>query len=212
VLEPADRAISEIPAQFRLSASERAKVLAAPSPVFGIDNIDAVRWDELEHQFGEATDIGRHLRGLATDDERWRARSLKFASSILDHQSVSGGVIAVCIPLLVDVLREWQTRGWPRADLADWLVWEAESAHVANTDVIREKWAMRKSVMGDRLPDMDSLVQNELRNRAAVREAFLSARAALGGLLDDSSKEVRDAIQETGRIADNGHRYEKDAK
>lgn len=71
-----------------------------------LENLKSVPWDQLEHAYGEASDIPQMLRELASLDTEIRERALWSLYGNIWHQGTVYEATAYAIPFLIELLEE----------------------------------------------------------------------------------------------------------
>ena len=79
-----------------------------------LNDIDAVPWGTLRHAFGEASDVPKWIRALASSDRNERQAALKELFACLLHQGTVYDATALAVPFLFELLSSSSTpdRNW----------------------------------------------------------------------------------------------------
>ena len=70
-----------------------------------LENLDSVDWAKLGHAYGEATDVPRQLRALASGQEKERQKALWDLHGNIWHQGTVYEATAVAVPFLLEMLK-----------------------------------------------------------------------------------------------------------
>ena len=71
-----------------------------------LENLDSIRWDELEHAYGEASDVPQMIRYLASPDAEVREGALWSLYGNIWHQGTVYEATAYAIPFLLELLEQ----------------------------------------------------------------------------------------------------------
>lgn len=71
-----------------------------------LENLDSIRWDELEHAYGEASDVPQMIQDLASPDAEVREGALWSLYGNIWHQGTVYEATAYAIPFLLELLEQ----------------------------------------------------------------------------------------------------------
>jgi len=71
-----------------------------------LENLDSVDWAKLGHGYGEATDVPRQLRALASGHDKERQKALWDLHGNIWHQGTVYEATAVAVPFLLEMLKD----------------------------------------------------------------------------------------------------------
>src|SRR6187402_2162584 len=75
-----------------------------------LNDLDAVPWQSVRHAFGEASEVQRMLRELASSNRELRQSALKELFACLVHQGTVSEASALAVPFLFELLADPATR------------------------------------------------------------------------------------------------------
>ena len=169
-----------------------------------LKDLDAVPWPTLRHAFGEAADVPRLIRSLASVDREERQSALKQLFACLLHQGTVYEATALAVPFLFELLASPATpeRNWIAFLLAS--LAEGKGYLKVHTSTDEQRWRQILSARGATLEA--ELSREEATVRSVQAEVARRVQLLVPHLADGQS-EIRAAVaralgQVTARAAE----------
>jgi hypothetical protein len=156
-----------------------------------LNDIDAVPWSTLRHAFGEASDVPKLIRALASSDREERQAALKELFACLLHQGTVYDATALAVPFLFELLSSSHTpeRNWVAflvASIADGKGYLSQ--HIG---VDEQRW---RKILAERGTTLEAERDREDRIVRMVHAEVGRAVHLLLPHLSDGQSEIRAAI------------------
>ena len=156
-----------------------------------LDELDLVPWQSLRHAFGDATDVPRLIRALASTDGAQRQTALKDLFACLLHQGAVYEATASAVPFLFELLASDATeeRNWVAFLLAS--IAQGQGYLKAHTNLDEERW---RQALAERGSTLEAELQREDEVVRSVQLALGRGVEQLAPFLSDGEAEVRATI------------------
>ena len=156
-----------------------------------LNDLALVPWHSLRHAFGDATDVPRLLRALASPEREERQTALKELFACLLHQGSVYEATARAVPFLFELLVDPATpeRNWLAFLLAS--IADGQGYLKIHTSLDEQRW---RQLLADRGTTLEAELQREDEVVRAVRIAVGRAVEQLAPFLSDSQSEIRAAV------------------
>ena len=156
-----------------------------------LDELDVVPWQSLRHAFGDATDVPRLIRALASTDGAQRQTALKDLFASLLHQGAVYEATASAVPFLFELLASDATeeRNWVAFLLAS--IAQGQGYLKAHTNLDEERW---RQALAERGSTLEAELQREDEVVRSVQLALGRGVEQLAPFLSDGEAEVRATI------------------
>lgn len=156
-----------------------------------LNDLELVPWQSLRHAFGDAREVPRQLRELASSDRELRQTALKDLFACLLHQGSVYEATARAVPFLFELLADPATpeRSWLAFLLAS--IAEGQGYLKAHTGLEEQRW---RELLAERGTTLEAELQREDEVVRAVRLAVGRGVEQLVPFLNDSQSEIRAAV------------------
>ncbi|HEX2875417.1 MAG TPA: hypothetical protein VHP33_29400 [Polyangiaceae bacterium] len=159
-----------------------------------LNDLELVPWHSLRHAFGDAREVPRQLRELASSDRDLRQTALKDLFACLLHQGSVYEATARAVPFLFELLTHPATpeRSWIAFLLAS--IGDGQGYLKLHIGLDEQRW---RELLADRGTTLEAELQREDEVVRGVRLAIGRGVEHLLPFLNDSQSEIRAAVART---------------
>ncbi|HEY6080006.1 MAG TPA: hypothetical protein VIW29_14430 [Polyangiaceae bacterium] len=156
-----------------------------------LNDLDAVPWQSVRHAFGEASEVQRMLRELASSNRELRQSALKELFACLVHQGTVSEASALAVPFLFELLAE------PSTPERNWIAFLLASIGVGkgyleiHTGIDEQRW---RRILSERGTTLEAERQREDRVVSRVHHELGRGLELLLPFLSEGQSEIRAAV------------------
>jgi hypothetical protein len=156
-----------------------------------LKDLDAVPWATLRHAFGDASEVPRLIRALASADREERQTALKELFACLLHQGSVSEATALAVPFVFELLQSSTTpeRNWLAFLLAS--IANGKGYLKIHTNLDEQRW---RKLLAERGTTLEAELEREDAIVRSVRTEVGRAVQLLVPYLTDSQSEIRAAV------------------
>ena len=156
-----------------------------------LKDLDAVPWPRLRHAFGDASDVPRLIRALASAEREERQTALKELFACLLHQGSVSEATALAVPFLFELLQSPSTpeRNWLAFLLAS--IADGKGYLKIHTSLDEQRW---RKLLAERGTTLEAELEREDAIVRSVRNEVGRAAHLLVPYLTDGQSEIRAAV------------------
>jgi len=156
-----------------------------------LKDLDAVPWQTLRHAFGDASNVPRLIRALASADHDERQTALKELFACLLHQGSVHEATALAVPFVFELLASPSTpeRNWLAFLLAS--IADGKGYLKIHTSLDEQRW---RKLLAERGTTLQAELEREDASVRSVRSEVGRAVHLLLPYLTDGQSEIRAAV------------------
>ncbi len=156
-----------------------------------LKDLDAVPWPTLRHAFGDASDVPRLIRALASAEREERQTALKELFACLLHQGSVSEATALAVPFVFELLQSPNTpeRNWLAFLLAS--IADGKGYLKIHTSLDEQRW---RKLLAERGTTLEAELEREDAIVRSVRGEVGRAAHLLVPYLTDGQSEIRAAV------------------